>query len=562
MNKMNLLHKVAAVCLLSLLVYGCATTSTTIKKPTPKKPVKSVNFDSLKHPPKNWQQLDQEFTHFPGISSKLAYKYVLSKRTPKQQVIVAVLDGGVDIHQEDLHGHIWKNKGEIPHNGKDDDHNGYADDVHGWNFIGGPDGNVHYDTFVVTRIYKKLYPKYHDADTTGFTPKQLKKYHLFQKVQKDYGDEINKLLKRYHNIEDLEQSKKLADSLLTQHFDGRYSYEDLQKLQPDNQRLAFAKNVMNYVMKNDIDSALIAKRKKDLYHNARYGYNPNYDSRDIVNDNPHDVNQHDYGNNQVDADGPMHGTHVSGIIAAIRNNGIGMNGIADSVLIMPIRIVPDGDERDKDIASGIRYAVDNGADIINMSFGKRYSPHQKVVDQAIEYADEHGVLMVHAAGNSSDNTDKKPSYPTDQFINKYVKNIKSETPNLWLSVGASSWKPDSNFAASFSNYGQKSVDLFAPGVDIYSTVLDNKYKRESGTSMAAPVVSAAAAVVMEYFPKLSKAQVKKVLMKSVTTYPGKKVIYPHKQDKKGEMGLFSKLSVSGGVVNLFSALQLAQKMSR
>jgi subtilisin family serine protease len=314
---------------------------------------------------------------------------------------------------------------------------------------------------------------------------------------------------------------------------------------------------MSYVMKNGIDSAAIAKRKKDIYHNAKYGYNPDYSPRNIVNDNYQDKTQHYYGNNQVDADGPFHGTHVAGIISAIRNNGIGMNGIANYVHIMPIRVVPDGDERDKDVANGIRYAVDNGADIINMSFGKRYSPDRKVVDQAIKYADEHGVLMVHAAGNSSDNTDKKPSYPTDQFMN-----LKYGVPDLWISVGATSWKPDSNFVASFSNYGKKTVDLFAPGVDIYSTVLNNKYKRESGTSMAAPVVSGVAAVIMEYFPKLSAAQVKIAIMKSAKKYPGKMVIYPHKQDKKGKTGLFSKLSASGGVVNLFSALQLAQKMSR
>jgi subtilisin family serine protease len=193
-----------------------------------------------------------------------------------------------------------------------------------------------------------------------------------------------------------------------------------------------------------------------------------------------------------------------------------------------------------------------------MSFGKRYSPNQKVVDQAIKYADEHGVLMVHAAGNSSDDTDIKPTYPNDGR----VLSPKSKIPDLFISVGATSWKPDSNFVASFSNYGKKTVDLFAPGVDIYSTVLQNKYKRESGTSMAAPVVSAVAALIMEYFPKLSAAQVKKILMKSSKKFPGKMVVYPHKYDKKGKVGLFSNLSVSGGEVNVFNALQLAQKMSR
>jgi subtilisin family serine protease len=542
---------------LMLLFYGCAATHK-IVRPEPKHPVETVNFDSLRKPPKDWDHLDEAFTQFPGISSKLAYKYVLNKRKPKRQVIVAVVDGGVDIHQADLKGHIWTNKGEIPGNGKDDDHNGYVDDVHGWNFLGGPDGNVHYDTYVVTRIYKRLKPKFQDADTAHFTAGQRKQYQLFKRVKKDYKEEINKLLRRYSNIQSLQHSKERADSILTYHFGGAYTYKQVEDIQPQNRKMVFAKHVMSYVMKNDIDSSLIAKQKKHLYHDAKYGYNLHYSPRHIVDDDYGNKTQHYYGNNEVDACGPMHGTHVSGIIAAIRNNGIGMNGIADSVLIMPVRVVPDGDERDKDVANGIRYAVDNGADIINMSFGKRYSPDKKVVDEAIKYADEHGVLMVHAAGNSSEDTDRKPTYPNDQAASYLEKGI----PDLWLSVGANSWKPDKHFPASFSNYGKHTVDLFAPGVDIYSTVLHDKYKREDGTSMAAPVVSGVAALIMEYFPKLSTAQVKKVLMKSVKTFPDKEVIYPHKPGKETKTGLFSNLSVSGGEVNVFNALQLAQEMSR
>ncbi len=540
-----------------LLFYGCAATHK-IVKPEPKHPVAAVNFDSLKHPPKDWDHLDEAFTRFPGISSKLAYKYVLNKRKPRRQVIVAVVDGGVDIHQADLKGHIWTNKGEIPGNGKDDDHNGYVDDVHGWNFIGGPDGNVHYDTYVVTRIYKRLKPKFQDADTANFTAKQQKQYQLFKKVKKGYKYQINKLLRRYGNIQSLQHSKERADSILTSHFGGSYTFKQVKEIEPQNRKMAFAKNVMSYVMKNDIDSTLIAKQKEHLYHDAKNGYNLHYSPRHIVNDHYSDKTERYYGNNEVDACGPFHGTHVSGIIAAIRNNGIGMNGIADSVLIMPVRVVPDGDERDKDVANGIRYAVDNGADIINMSFGKHYSPDKKVVDQAIKYANEHGVLMVHAAGNSSEDTDEKPTYPNDQVIS----NLKGGSPNLWLSVGASSWKPDKHFVATFSNYGKHTVDLFAPGVDIYSTVLHDKYKREDGTSMAAPVVSGVAALIMEYYPKLSAAQVKEAIMKSVKTFPDKMVIYPHKQGKEAKTGLFSNLSVSGGEVNVFNALQMAQEMSR
>ncbi|HYW36489.1 MAG TPA: S8 family peptidase [Balneolaceae bacterium] len=549
------------ILLASLLIifFTSCSTSHEIVKPQPKQAPDSVNFSALKNPPKDWDQLDQSFTRFPGISSKLAYKYILNKRKPKKKVVVAVVDGGVDIHQKDLKGHIWTNKDEIPGNGKDDDHNGYVDDVHGWNFIGGPNGNVNNDTYEVTRIYARLYPKFHNADTTKFTPQQEKQYKRYKKVRKDYKYQINKTLQRFKNIQSLQESMHQADSILTRHFNGSFTYKQVRQIKPQNQQIAFAKNVMSYVMKNNIDSTVIAKQKKHIYDDARYGYNPNFDPRHIVGDNYQDKTQHDYGNNQVGAAGPMHGTHVSGIIAAIRNNGIGMNGIAGKdVRIMPVRVVPDGDERDKDVANGIRYAVNNGADIINMSFGKRYSPYKKVVDQAVKYADKHGVLMVHAAGNSSQNTDKKPTYPTD----RYGRNLKGGTAKLWISVGASSWKPGKNFVASFSNYGKHTVDLFAPGVDVYSSVLHNKFKRESGTSMAAPVVSGVAAVIMEYYPKLSAAQVKKIILDSTKKFPNKKVIYPHKPGKKGKVGLFSNLSVTGGEVNLFNALQMAQKMSK
>jgi subtilisin family serine protease len=277
-----------------------------------------------------------------------------------------------------------------------------------------------------------------------------------------------------------------------------------------------------------------------------------------VGDNYEDKTERHYGNPDVAGPDASHGTHVAGIIGAVRDNETGMNGVANNVRIMPVRAVPDGDERDKDVANAIRYAVDNGAHIINMSFGKSYSPYKEHVDEAIRYADEKGVLMVHAAGNSSENTDEAENYPTDTYGNYFDGTASASN---WLSVGASSWQPDSSFVGGFSNYGDQRVDLFAPGVDIYSTVPDNKYKRNQGTSMAAPVVSGVAAVIMSYYPDLTAAQVRDIIMQSVKTYPAQMVIVPHKSDAEPTSVEFSELSVSDGEVNLFKALQAAEQMS-
>lgn len=540
-----------------LFSYGCST-SQKIVKPTPPQPADSVDFATMLEPPEDWHLLDEEFTQFRGISSELAYKSVLNDRSPEQEVVVAVIDGGVDIDHEDLKENIWVNEDEIPGNGKDDDENGYVDDVNGWNFIGGPDGeNVDHDTFELTRIYARLHPEYSDIDTTVLSSQKRKEYRYYREISGAYRYEIEKLLSQYDNIQSLEQNMSRADNILTQHFGGTYSYEDVQNMQPQDQQTYFAKNVMNYVMENDIDSTLIADQKEQIYNFAKYGYNPDFSPRHIVGDNYEDKSERYYGNNDVGGPDPTHGTHVAGIIGAVRGNSIGINGIANSVRIMAVRAVPDGDERDKDVANAIRYTVDNGADIINMSFGKSYSPHKEVVDEAVRYADENGVLMIHAAGNSSENSDQDVSYPTDAL----GAEGNEGTASLWLTIGATSWKPGEEFVGKFSNYGNQTVDLFAPGVDIYSTMPDNKYERQQGTSMAAPVVSGAAALLMNYYPDLSAAQIQEVILQSVTTYPNQMVNVPYKADSKPQTVSFSELSASDGVLNVFRALQAAQEMS-
>ncbi|HLR26509.1 MAG TPA: S8 family peptidase [Fodinibius sp.] len=553
-------NRILLLVLLSVTLYSCSTTEQ-VSRQQPIERQQPVNFDSLQQAPKNWYRLDEERTQFRGISSRRAYETILKGKAPQKEVIVAVIDGGVDIHHEDLAGVLWTNKDEVADNGKDDDKNGYVDDIHGWNFIGGADGeNVNHDTFELTRIYSKLHPQFANTDTTQLSASQEEQYGYYRKIRSDYKDKIDELSQRYNNIQSLEESMKQAQRILRSHYgDTTYTYRQLQSLEPQDQQQAFAKNVMSYVLENDIDSTLIADQKESIYNHAKYGYNPDFNPRNIVGDNYEDTSERYYGNANVVGPDASHGTHVAGIIAADRNNDIGIKGIATSTRIMAIRAVPDGDERDKDVANAIRYAVDNGADIINMSFGKGYSPFKKTVDEAIQYADQQGVLMVHAAGNSSENSDYTANYPTDTYGDYFKGNA---TADLWLSVGASSWKPDSNFVATFSNYGDQRVDLFAPGVDIYSTMPDNKYKRNQGTSMASPVIAGTAALIMAYYPDLTAAQVRTLIMENVTPYASQMVIVPNDRGADTPVKPFAALSASNGVVNVYQALLAAEKMSQ
>jgi subtilisin family serine protease len=296
----------------------------------------------------------------------------------------------------------------------------------------------------------------------------------------------------------------------------------------------------------------IDQLKEGVHHYetaVEYGYNTEFDSRGVVGDDPTNLTEKVYGNNDVEGPDAKHGTHVAGIIAANRQNEIGTKGIADNVKIMSVRAVPNGDERDKDVANAIRYAADNGAQIINMSFGKGFSPHKDIVDKAVKYAESKGVLLIHAAGNDGDDLDQESNFPNKTFT-------AGGQAKTWLEIGASSWGADQNFVGSFSNYGRKSVDLFAPGVQIYSTTPNDNYENLQGTSMAAPATSGVAAIIMSYFPELSAEQVKEVLRQSTRKFDGLKVNKPGSKDAIP----FNQLSSSGGMVNAYEAVKLAMTM--
>jgi cell wall-associated protease len=508
--------------------------------------------------PHGWQLMSYQKDSVYGTSVNRAYEQLLQGKKA-QPVIVAVIDAGLDTSQEDLHGHIWTNPLEIAGNGIDDDHNGYVDDMHGWNFLGGKDGRyMTKESLESERVYFLLKPQFGTfTDSTIVSPKDQAAYATWIKVKKAHQKTLLEESQRLYDLTPTIELFAQTDSILKKAIGRDTLYQkDIAALVPKDPEIVKAKETGLEIFKEEPIAAttsleqFVADGRAYLDQSRtrlEFTMDPESTRRDIVGDNPYDISDRNYGNNNIAVGTPVHGTHVAGIIAAIRGNGIGMDGITDHVLLMGLRVVPSGDERDKDIALAIRYAVDNGARVINMSFGKYFSPNKAWVDESVKYAAQHDVLLVHAAGNEGKNLDIEPDYPNPNFENS---NIKAEN---FITVGASTGGPDSLLVASFSNYGAREVDLFAPGVNMYSTVPQNSYATYDGTSAAAPVVSGIAALVMEYYPTLSAKQVKFILEKSVLKLPGVKVKVPGGES----MAEFSSLSKSQGIVNAYNALVLA-----
>lgn len=504
--------------------------------------------------PNNWYQLDRSTTGYYGISLDKAYDFLQGK--PSHTVVVAVIDSGVDTLQPDLKPILWHNPGEIPGNGIDDDKNGYVDDYYGWNFIGGKDGkNVHQDSYEAARVYWSLKNKYDSAhvDTTHMNPAQKAEYATYLRAKDDVTQGVNpaELMQMQRILPVLERGDSvIAHDLGKKEFTGNdvkdYTSENRDAKIAATIYLNMAKANKNYNISNtDILEYLRGQVRK-----GESASTPPEDFRDeIVKDNPNDINDRYYGNNDVMAGTPSHGTHCTGIIAAVRDNGIGMNGIANNVKVMMVRAVPDGDEHDKDIANAIRYAVDNGAEVISMSFGKPFSPQKNWVDDAVKYAQSKGVLLVHAAGNDAENIDSAQNFPNPVYRDN------SGAASNFITVGASGDSTNGGFTASFSNYGKKSVDVFAPGVNIYSTLPDDKFGNFSGTSMATPVVAGVAALILEYYPDLSAQQVKYVINTSAVPET-EKVRIPGTSDSVS----LSDISITGGEINAYNAVKLASTL--
>ncbi len=507
---------------------------------------------------KTWYHKDFSTTNVYGVNTNNAYKFLESKGLKPRTVVVGVLDSGVEVDHPGLINNMWKNPNEIPNNGIDDDKNGYVDDIYGWNFIGGKTADVDADNLEVTRMVKKYQPIFEGTDSAKNRANQAKmpeEYAMYQKSKKLFDEKGSEAKQYYQYFSGFNNAipsiiKTLNGKTLTKANLAAIkpaSQEDNRNLQILNSLVQDAENIgktpkeVEELLRKEVDGAL-----KHYESQATKHYNLDFDPRkEIVGDNYDNYNEKHYGNNHYEGPDASHGTHVSGIIAGLPHGNEVQYGVAHKVAkIMTVRAVPDGDERDKDVANAIRYAVDNGAKILNMSFGKAVSPGKKHVWEAMKYAEKKGVLLVKAAGNDNQNIGENEYFPTNFMKQSDEKPFVSNM----IVVGAST-NNNQNLRARFSNYNGKMVDVFAPGQEIYSTVPDAKYEYLQGTSMASPVVAGAAAVLWAYMPSLTPQQIKEALVKTVN----KSTVNANVDSSAN----FDQISVAGGVIDLYKAAQYA-----
>jgi len=541
---MKFLKPIIFTVIFTFLLGSCKSISTI---PVPKPSSYSVTAIAKKAPlteeeSKFWGHSDLVTDSIPGMSLDKAYDFLQGKKGV--EVVVGVVDSGTDLLHEDLKDVAWVNPKEIPSNGIDDDKNGYVDDINGWNFL----GTIYKEHLEYQRIVKD--PSIADEETV----KEATKFY----DEKVAGAKANE--QRYGQMLKMVSN---ADDALSKHFDkSDYSKDEVTKVVTEDTALKQNIEVAKQMYGFGLSSLAQAKQElSKLVENATTllsGEDLKNEYRNVLGDDPNTMENKFYGDAATghSIKDEAHGTHVSGIIGASRNNDMGMNGVANNVKIMAVRAVPDGDEYDKDVALGLRYAVDNGAKVINTSFGKGFSPKKEWVYEAILYAASKDVLIVNAAGNDGKNMDVEKTFPNDS------RDLVNEISDNVLTVGAMSANYDENLPASFSNYGKINVDVFAPGVQIYSTTPEGGYAKFSGTSMAAPSTAGVAALIRSYYPKLSASQVKHILMNSGTMI-NFEVIKPGSMSRENPTGKkvsFSELSVSGRVVNAYNALKMADYM--
>ncbi|WP_299016024.1 S8 family serine peptidase [uncultured Polaribacter sp.] len=489
-----------------------------------------------------WSHADLATDSIPGMSIDKAYEFLAGKTGV--EVVVGVVDSGTDLTHEDLKDVAWVNTKEVANNNKDDDNNGYADDINGWNFLGS--------------IYKENSEEARILDNPAITTAAEVARAKAAKAEKVGAAKMNKM--RYEQM--LQAVTGSIDEISKELNKEEFTKEEVFAIKTENPTLQRSIEIAKQMYGFGVPSLNTAKKElTNLVTDAANLLNnkaiTNY--RAVLKDDPNtmDVVVYGDGNTGHSTKDEAHGTHVSGIIAASRNNGKGVNGVANNAKIMAVRAVPDGDEYDKDIALAIRYAVDNGAKIINTSFGKGYSPKKEWVYDAIKYAGAKDVLIVNAAGNDGKDIDVEKTYPNDSA------NLVSEISDNVLTVGAMSVNYNENLPASFSNYGKRNVDIFAPGVQIYATFPENEYQSISGTSMAAPSTAGVAALIRSYYPKLSASQVKHIIMNSGVKI-NFDVVKPGSQSRENPNGVkvpFADLSVSGRIVNAYNALIMADRIA-
>ncbi len=502
--------------------------------------------------PKNWLHLDPEDDGYLGISSTKAQH--LLEGSQAHPVVVAVIDNGAELSHEDLTGKIWVNMDEIPENGIDDDNNGYVDDVHGWNFLGNAKGeNLKMDNLSVARAYQILNNKYGEWSEERLQGLPATEYAYYTEVNEDFKKRVKEkeqtieITQKYLN-----HYSKSMDILRKALHKQNISAADIEKHKDvKKDPMATAIGFMQFYYENDFTQEKLQKWNEDALNELKTRLNPYFANRvRIVGDNPDDINDVRYGNNQLDVKGPYHGTAVASVIAGV-HNGKGPDGIAPAAQIMVLRVIPNGDERDKDVALAIRYAIRNGASIINCSFGKDYSLHSQFVTEALAEAEREDVLIIVGAGNNSRDIDQKTFYPLDT-------KPSGERPKNFIRVGSNMPKDNADLVTYFSNYGKKSVDLFAPGVKIPCTGLGNTYDISGGTSISAPIVAGIAATLKSYYPHLTAKQIQEALLASVYIPRTQTVSLSMGDEGETQKKRLNEISVTGGIANMYNAVRYVQ----
>ncbi|MFE3869621.1 S8 family peptidase [Flavobacterium sp. ZS1P70] len=527
-----------------LILAGCGTSKQVsssnagliaISAPLNVKKIAPINETDMKR----WSHLDIVKDTIPGMSVDRAYSELLKNKNGVK-VIVGIVDSGVDIEHQDLKSMVWTNKKEIAGNGMDDDKNGYIDDIHGWNFL----GDITKENLEYERIIKN---------------KNLVDEETYQAAKALNDKKIADATTGKTRTEQMIATLNESNATLVKHF-GKlvYTIDEVKAIVSQEPEMQKSKTAMQQMLSYNLpiaDLKVAVQKQLDGFNALLNGENLKTDYRKVLGDNPEDITDTKYGNNNVmgpDKNEILHGTHVAGIVAQTRNNAIGGDGIANNVEILTVRAVPDGDEYDKDIALGIRYAVDNGAKVINGSFGKSFSPHKQWVYDAIKYAEKKDVLIVHAAGNDAKDIDTENNFPndSDDKVTEFADNV--------ITIGALNFEYGNKVVARFSNIGKVNVDVFAPGVKIYATTPNDTYKYLQGTSMASPNVAGVAALIRSYYPKLSAKQVKHILMDSGVAITTDVIVGGKPVDTRS----FTTLSKSGKIVNAYNALLMAEKMSK
>ncbi len=535
-----------------LLVAACApqrpataptpapATTAPVARATPAAPADTPRVTYRTAPP-DWHLLDPANDGVAGVGARRALTELLGNAAPKRVITVAVIDGGVDTSHVSLRGTLLLNARETPANGKDDDGNGYIDDARGWNFIGGASGNIDDDRLELTRLVAGCRANGGQSPVAATCVELERAYASARAEATTQWAGMRPVLARYDSLLSvIAKDNGVEKSAITD--------ATLPRMEPKTPASRVALLQVQGFAANGLTPNVSRAARRQVEGRLSFGLNLAFDGRTVVGDTPA-MGRH-YGNANVTGPDASHGTAVASVIGAVSGDS-GFVGVAPGVRILPVRVVPNGDEYDKDVANGIRYAVESGAQIINMSFGKPYSPGKAAVDSAVQFAVSRGVLLVHASGNESADVDTVPTFPTSKYASP-----AGGRATTWIDVGASSWRPNERLAADFSNYGRTLVDLFAPGLSIFSAALGNAYAREDGTSLAAPVVSGVAALLMSHFPTLTAADVKRILMATVTPFPTLQVFRPGSETERVP---FASLSVSGGIVNAYEAVKMAQR---